>query len=96
MVQIKAAKRTIADGIAVGQPGEIPFDIIRELVDDVVTVSEDAIAQALIFLLERSKMVVEPAGAVGVAALMEGKLEELGVDAKNIVTVLSGATSTRC
>ncbi|WP_146341398.1 threonine ammonia-lyase [Nesterenkonia sp. NBAIMH1] len=90
VVQIKAAKRTIADGIAVGQPGEIPFDIIRELVDDVVTVSEDAIAQALIFLLERSKMVVEPAGAVGVAALMEGKLEELGVDAKNIVTVLSG------
>ncbi|GAB3179363.1 threonine ammonia-lyase [Nesterenkonia halophila] len=82
--------RTIADGIAVGQPGEIPFEIIKELVDEVVTVSEDAIAEALIFLMERSKMVVEPAGAVGVAALMEGKLEALGIEAENIVAVLSG------
>jgi threonine dehydratase len=82
--------RTIADGIAVGKPGEIPFEIIKDLVDEVVTVSEDAIARALIFLMERSKMVVEPAGAVGVAALMEGKLEELGIQPKNIVAVLSG------
>lgn len=82
--------RTIADGIAVGKPGEIPFEIIKDLVDEVVTVSEDAIARALIFLMERSKMVVEPAGAVGVAALMEGKLEELGIHPKNIVAVLSG------
>ena len=59
----------MADGIAVGRPGQLPFSIIRELVDDVVTVSEDALARALIFLLERAKMVVEPAGAVGVAAL---------------------------
>lgn len=89
LVPIKGV-RTIADGIAVGQPGQIPFEIIRELVDDVVTVSEDAIAQALIFLMERSKMVVEPAGAVGVAALLEGKLETLGVSAKSIVALLSG------
>lgn len=93
LVPIKGV-RTIADGIAVGQPGEIPFEIIKELVDDVVTVSEDAIAQALIFLLERSKMVVEPAGAVGVAAMLEGKLSGLGLRgeeaAKNIVAVLSG------
>ncbi|WP_300342289.1 threonine ammonia-lyase [Nesterenkonia sp.] len=82
--------RTIADGIAVGRPGEIPFEIIKELVDEVVTVSEDAIAKALIFLMERSKLVVEPAGAVGVAALMEGKLDELNVEANNIVAVLSG------
>ncbi|TLP76871.1 threonine ammonia-lyase [Nesterenkonia sphaerica] len=82
--------RTIADGIAVGRPGEIPFEIIKELVDDVVTVSEDAIAKALIFLLERSKLVVEPAGAVGVAALMEGKLAELGINPKSVVAVLSG------
>ncbi|NLS10324.1 threonine ammonia-lyase [Nesterenkonia sp. MY13] len=82
--------RTIADGIAVGRPGEIPFEIIKELVDEVVTVSEDAIAKALIFLMERSKLVVEPAGAVGVAALMEGKLEELGIEAENVVAVLSG------
>ncbi|MBT1002388.1 threonine ammonia-lyase [Paenarthrobacter sp. DKR-5] len=77
---------TMADGIAVGRPGQLPFSIIRELVDDVVTVSEDALARALIFLLERSKMVVEPAGAVGVAALMEGKIENPGTTA----VILSG------
>jgi threonine dehydratase len=81
---------TIADGIAVGKPGQIPFRIIRELVDGVVTVSEDAIANALVFLLERSKMVVEPAGVVGVAALLEGKLAELGIASKRTVAVLSG------
>lgn len=77
---------TMADGIAVGRPGQLPFSIIRELVDDVVTVSEDALARALIFLLERAKMVVEPAGAVGVAALMEGKIENPGTTA----VILSG------
>ena len=77
---------TMADGIAVGRPGQLPFSIIRELVDDVVTVSEDSLARALIFLLERAKMVVEPAGAVGVAALMDGKIENPG----NTAVVLSG------
>ncbi|MCC9146086.1 MULTISPECIES: threonine ammonia-lyase [unclassified Arthrobacter] len=77
---------TIADGIAVGRPGQLPFSIIRELVDDVVTVSEDSLARALIFLLERAKMVVEPAGAVGVAALMDGKIESPGTTA----VILSG------
>jgi threonine dehydratase len=77
---------TMADGIAVGRPGQLPFSIIRELVDDVVTVSEDSLARALIFLLERAKMVVEPAGAVGVAALMDGKIENPGTTA----VILSG------
>ena len=77
---------TMADGIAVGRPGQVPFSIIRELVDDVVTVSEDALARALIFLIERSKLVVEPAGAVGVAALMEGVIENPGTTA----VILSG------
>jgi threonine dehydratase len=77
---------TMADGIAVGRPGQLPFSIIRELVDDVVTVSEDTLARALIFLLERSKLVVEPAGAVGVAALMEGVIENPGTTA----VILSG------
>ncbi|MCC9175266.1 threonine ammonia-lyase [Arthrobacter sp. zg-Y179] len=77
---------TIADGIAVGRPGQLPFSIIRELVDDVVTVSEDSLARALIFLLERAKMVVEPAGAVGVAALMDGKIDNPG----NTAVILSG------
>ncbi len=82
--------RTIADGIAVGRPGQLPFQIIRELVDDVVTVSEDALARALVFLLERSKLVVEPAGAVGVAALLEGTLAAAGFEPSKTVVVLSG------
>ena len=81
---------TIADGIAVGRPGQLPFSIIKELVDDVVTVSEDSLARALIFLLERTKMVVEPAGAVGVAALLDGKLTENGALPGNTAVVLSG------
>lgn len=81
---------TMADGIAVGRPGQIPFSIIRELVDDVVTVSEDSLARALIFLLERSKMVVEPAGAVGVAALLDGTLNLDGVKPGKTVVILSG------
>lgn len=62
--------RTMADGIAVGLPGAIPFAAITEYVDEVVTVSEDAISRALVMTLERAKMVVEPAGAVAVAAIM--------------------------
>lgn len=81
---------TIADGIAVGKPGQLPFSIIKELTDDVVTVSEDSLAQALIFLLERNKLVVEPAGAVGVAALLDGRLQAAYPDLGNTVVVLSG------
>jgi threonine dehydratase len=62
---------TIADGIAVGCPGELTFELVREYVDDVLTVSEDALARALLMCLERAKMVVEPAGAAAVAAIME-------------------------
>ena len=79
-------KPTIADGIAVARPGNLPFEIIRELVDDVVTVSDDDIARALLMLLERAKQVVEPAGAVGVAAILAGKIEATGPT----VSVLSG------
>lgn len=81
-----ATAPTIADGIAVARPGDVPFAIIRELVDDVVTVTEDDIARALLVLLERAKQVVEPAGAVGVAAIMAGKIRPTGPTA----TVLSG------
>ncbi|MEN8602140.1 threonine ammonia-lyase [Microbacterium rhizosphaerae] len=77
---------TIADGIAVARPGDLPFEIIKELVDDVVTVTEDDIARALLVLLERAKQVVEPAGAVGVAALLEGVVQPNGPTA----LVLSG------
>ena len=63
--------QTMADGIAVGRPGAIPFAAIQEYVDEVVTVSEEAISRALVSLLERAKMVVEPAGAVAVAAILD-------------------------
>ncbi|MFE5871117.1 threonine ammonia-lyase [Streptomyces roseifaciens] len=61
---------TMADGILVGRPGAVPFALVRELVDEVRTVSEDALAGALLLCLERAKMVVEPAGAAPVAALL--------------------------
>ncbi len=81
-----ATRPTIADGIAVARPGELPFQLIREYVDEVVTVGEDDIARALLVLLERAKQVVEPAGAVGVAAILAGKVSAAGPTA----TILSG------
>jgi threonine dehydratase len=63
---------TIADGIAVGRPGDLTFAHISKLVDEVVTVTEEDIARAMVMLVERAKLVVEAAGAVGVAALMSG------------------------
>ena len=62
---------TMADGIAVGRPGDLTFEIVSKLVDSFVTVSEETLSQALLNCLERSKQVVEPAGAVGVAALLD-------------------------
>jgi threonine dehydratase len=67
-----ASYATIADGIAVGRPGDLTFAHVRELVDEVVTVADEDISRALLMLLERIKLVVEPAGAVGVAALLAG------------------------
>lgn len=77
---------TIADGIAVARPGELNFEMISALVDEVVTVSEDDLARAIVVLLERAKLVVEPAGAAGVAAILAGKIEATGTT----VAILSG------
>lgn len=77
---------TMADGIAVGLPGEVPFAAIRSHVDDVITVSEESISTALVLLLERAKLVVEPAGAVGVAAI----LDDPKAFTTPVVAVLSG------
>jgi threonine dehydratase len=77
---------TIADGIAVAKPGKIPFDLVEEFVDKVITVSEDEIAKAMLAVMERSKLVVEAGGVVGVAAIMSGKLKLKGTTA----IVLSG------
>ncbi|HEU5035394.1 MAG TPA: threonine ammonia-lyase [Nocardioides sp.] len=62
---------TMADGIAVGLPGDITFAAVRDHVDDIVTVSEESLSRAVLAVLERAKMVVEPAGAAAVAALLE-------------------------
>jgi threonine dehydratase len=77
---------TIADGIAVSKPGRIPFELIKKNIDRVVTVSENEIAKAILVILERAKQVVEPAGAVGVAAILAGKLKLKGTT----VVILSG------
>lgn len=77
---------TIADGIAVARPGILNFEIIKDTVDQVITVTDDDTARALLVLLERAKLVVEPAGAVAVAALLTGQLKDLGTT----VVILSG------
>ncbi|MET0806297.1 MAG: threonine ammonia-lyase [Lacisediminihabitans sp.] len=77
---------TIADGIAVRKPGALNFEIIRETVDEIVTVTDDDIARAMLVLLERAKLVVEPAGAVSVAAILTGQVKDSGTT----VAILSG------
>lgn len=71
-------KPTIADGIAVARAGKLNFDIVKEFVDEIVTVSDDEIAKAILMLLERAKLVVEPAGAAAVAAILSGQIEATG------------------
>ncbi|AWL40300.1 MULTISPECIES: threonine ammonia-lyase [Streptomyces] len=78
--------RTMADGIKVGRPGDIPFGLVRDLVDEVRTVTEDELSSALLLCLERAKMVVEPAGASPVAALLSDPEAFRGP----VVAVLSG------
>ena len=79
---------TIADGIAVKTPGDITFDIINELVDEIVVVDEEEIAQAMLFLLEYQKVTAEGAGAVSTAAVWSGKYK--AQKGENIVCVISG------
>jgi threonine dehydratase len=62
---------TMADGIAVGRPGDIPFAAVQQHCDDIITVSEESLSRALLALVERAKMVVEPAGAAAVAAILD-------------------------
>lgn len=78
---------TIADGIAVKHPGELTMSLIHEYVDEMVTVTDDEIAEAILLLLERTKMVVEPAGAAALAAAINKKADIAG---KRVVCVLSG------
>ncbi len=78
---------TIADGIAVKTPGDKTFGIIKNYVDKVVVVNDEEIARSLYLLMQRAKLVVEPAGAVSLAAILSKKIH---LPEKNIVAVLSG------
>jgi threonine dehydratase len=79
--------RTIADGLQVTAPGKLTFEVNRRLVDAVETVSDLELVAAMAFLFDRCKLVVEPSGAAGVAALLAGRLE---VDGLNVGVILSG------
>jgi threonine dehydratase len=78
---------TVADGIAVHEPSQLAFDHIEAFVDELVTVNDPQAMQAVAFLLERTKLMVEASGAVGVAALLDGKFDDLP---DPLVIVLSG------
>jgi threo-3-hydroxy-L-aspartate ammonia-lyase len=77
--------RTIADGLQAAEPGDLTFEVNRELVDEIVTVSDAEIVDAMGFLFDRMKLVVEPSGAVGIAALLNGRLS-----GKSVGVVVSG------
>jgi threonine dehydratase len=79
---------TIADGIAVKRPGEITLELVQRWVDELIVVKEDDIADAMVWLLERAKLVVEGGGAVGVAALLAGQISPSARG--STVIVLSG------
>ena len=79
---------TIADGIAVKTPGDQTFEIIKELVDEVIVVEEHEIAQGMLFLLENQKLIAEGSGAVSTAALLSGKY--VPAEGENVVCVISG------
>ena len=78
---------TVADGIAVGTPGELTIPLVKRYVDDMVVVEEEEITQAMLLLLERSKLLVEGAGAVGLAAVLGEKTRSAG---QKVAVVLSG------
>ncbi|HDR7613516.1 TPA: pyridoxal-phosphate dependent enzyme [Bacillus mycoides] len=80
---------TIADGCAVKIPGNLTFEVVKELVDDIVTVSEGELEVAMKDLLQRGKAVVEGAGALATAALLAGKVDQY-IKGKKVVAVISG------
>jgi len=80
-------KPSLADGLITKRPGSVTFEYVREYVDDVVTVSEDSIARAVYLLMQRNKVVAEGAGAVGLAALLEDRVDVRG---RRCVIIVSG------
>lgn len=80
--------QTIADGIAVKTPGDLTFELVNKYVDGIVTVTDDEIALAILTLLEQQKLIAEGAGAVPVAAVMNGKIPD--IDGKKVCCLVSG------
>ncbi|MBC9784180.1 threonine ammonia-lyase [Heliobacterium chlorum] len=85
--RIVACRSTIADGIAVACPGDLTFRLVNDFVDEIVTIDDETIAKTMVMLLERSKLVVEGSGAIGLSALIEGKVGRPG---ERWVAMLSG------
>ncbi|HVU77766.1 MAG TPA: pyridoxal-phosphate dependent enzyme [Gaiellaceae bacterium] len=83
--------RTIADGLQTHAPGALPWEVATRLVDEIVTVTDDQMVEAMRFAFERLKLVIEPSGAVGLAALLQGK-----VDAPSVGIVVSGGNIDPC
>ena len=90
VVSLDAAK-TIADGIAVKKPGELTFELCSRYLDEIVPVDDDELAQAILFLMERGKLVAEGAGAAPVAAIMNRKFDVSG----KVAAVISGGQKQR-
>ena len=85
------APRTICDGLGASEPGRLTFEVNRRLVDAVVTVSDQEAVDAMAFLFDRLKLVAEPSGAVGVAALLAGRIDvESGGRRSAIGVIVSG------
>ncbi len=90
-ITLKQLKETICDGIAVKQPGEITYDMIKKYVDEIVLVSDEEVANTILLLLERAKLFVEGAGAAALAAILYNKLN---LQNKKIIAVISGGNLT--
>ena len=86
-VECLASVSTIADGIAVKKPGEITYQLVKQYVDEIATVTDDEISSAILALIEKQKMIAEGAGAVAVAAAMFHKFP---IEGKKVVSVVSG------
>ena len=88
VVELSEAK-SVAEGLSVRRPGEMTFQIVKENVDEIVLVTEDEIKRAMLLLLERAKLLVEPSGAVPLAALLNRRIKGLSDDSR-VAVVLSG------
>ena len=86
-IECLAGVSTIADGIAVKQPGELTYELIKNYVDDIALVTDDEISSAILALIEKQKMIAEGAGAVSVAAAMFNKFP---IQGKKVVSLVSG------